>query len=274
MMAPAQFHAWEINTFSYRSSRMYLWRRLASRDWWRNSEQRLRARAGEQLAVIERPNRKRLQLEVASKSRAKLQSLAQEFGGRIEKFSRDWLKRALRRETKPLQVGNRKLLIPAGAAFGTGEHATTAMCLRLLEKISRKWNPDWSIVDVGTGSGVLALAAKCLCAKYAIGIDNDAVAISTAKENARLNKISGVKFEVADACDWKFPRDVDVIAANLFSERLLDMMPTFKAARWLILSGMLRAQELDVGRALTRNKIDIIEVRRRGKWVAILARRR
>jgi ribosomal protein L11 methyltransferase len=274
MMDAAKFHAWETNSFSYGSSRMYLWRRLASRDWWHDNEQRLRALARDQLAIIERPNQKRLQLEIASTSRTKLRFLAQEFGGRIEKLPRDWLKRSLGRKTKPLQIGNRKLIIPAGAAFGTGEHVTTAMCLRLLEEISRKWKTDWSIVDVGTGTGVLALAAKCLGAKYAIGIDNDAIAISSAKENARLNIIRGVEFQVADVRDWKFPRDVDVITANLFSELLLEIMPTFKAGRWLILSGMLRAQEPNVGRALNRNKIDIIEVRRRGKWVAILARRR
>jgi ribosomal protein L11 methyltransferase len=253
---------------------MYLWRRLASLDWWQKNERRLRAGTGNRLAIIEQPNHKRLQLEVASKSRAGLQLLAQNFGGRIQKLPRDWLKRALRRKTKPIQVGNRKLIIPAGAAFGTGEHATTAMSLRMLEKLTRHWVYGWSIVDVGTGSGVLALAAKCLGANYAVGIDNDPFAISTAKDNARLNKISAVRFQVADVCDWKFPRELEVITANLFSELLIEMAPKFRAARWLIFSGILRAQENGVRQALTGHKIDIIEARRRGKWVAILARRR
>jgi ribosomal protein L11 methyltransferase len=143
----------------------------------------------------------------------------------------------------------------------------------MLEKLTRHWVSGWSIVDVGTGSGVLALAAKCLGANRAVGIDNDPIAISTAKDNARLNKISAVRFQVADVCDWKFPRALDVITANLFSELLIEMAPKFKTARWLIFSGILRAQENGVRQALTEHKMDIIEARRRGKWVAILARR-
>jgi ribosomal protein L11 methyltransferase len=288
---------------------MYLWRRLATRSWFCENETQLRARAGNQLAIVERPNRKKLQLEVASKSRATLWPLAQEFGGRIGKFPRDWLRRALRCKTKPVRVGNKKLNIPAGAAFGTGEHATTAMCVKMIEDVMRSWEAQAAspalfgaspksvfrknlrsrggdrqhtrgvrslrvVVDLGTGSGILALAARWLGAKHVIAIDNDPTAISTAKENARLNKISGVKFQVSDIRDWNFPRDVEVVTANLFSELLIEVAPRFRFAHWLILSGILRAQEEDVSRALTRHKIDIIEARRRGKWVAILARRR
>jgi ribosomal protein L11 methyltransferase len=226
------------------------------------------------LAVIERLNRKQLQLEVASNSRANLQLLTRNFDGRIKKLPRNWLRRALRRKTKPFRVGNKKLKIPAGAAFGTGEHATTAMSLRMLEKLARDWKRGWLLLDLGTGSGILALAARLLGAKRVVVIDNDPVAISTARENARLNEISDVTFHIADVRNWKFPRDVDVITANLFSELLVKIAPKFKAARWLILSGILRVQEDDVRQALTRQNIDIIEVRRRGKWVAILARRK
>jgi ribosomal protein L11 methyltransferase len=253
---------------------MYLWQRRVSSDWWRQNQDRLRIPAGDQLAIIERPNHKRLQLEVASKSRAGLQLLAQDFGGRIQKLPRDWLKRALRRKTKPIRVGNKKLNIPAGAAFGTGGHATTAMSLRILERLTRDWSQGWSLVDLGTGTGILALAARLLRATNVIAIDNDSVAMSTAKQNARLNKIRRIDFRVGDVRDWKFPRDVEVIMANLFSELLMEIMPKLKAARWVILSGILRAQEDDVRQALTRHKIDIIEARRRGKWVAMLARRR
>ena len=254
---------------------MYLWRQQASRKWWSDHEEELFGAAGDRLAVIEQAGRKRLQLEVASPSRAGLQSLAKEFGGRILKLPHDWLKRFSRQHrTKPIEIRNQELIIPAGAAFGTGEHATTAMSLRLLEKLTHPWKPGWSLVDLGTGSGILALAAKCFGADRVIGIDNDPTAIATAKENARLNKIREVKFCVADVHHWKPHRNIDIVTANLFSELLVQLMPTFKAARWVILSGILRKQEHDVGRALTRRKIDILEVRRRGKWVAILAGRR
>ena len=254
--------------------RMYLWRKSATAKWWRANELRLTVIAGERLAVIERPNCKRLQLEVASKSRVELHNFARQFGGRIKKLPNDWLKHSLRQRTKPIKVGSKRLMIPAGAAFGTGEHATTALCLRLLEKFVRNWGYDWSMVDLGAGSGILALAAKLLGAKRVIGIDNDPIAISTAKQNARLNKISGVVFRTEDVRRLKLPANVDVVTANLFSELLIEILSKLARGHWLILSGILRGQEPDLRRALTRNKIDILEVRRRGKWVAMLARRR
>jgi ribosomal protein L11 methyltransferase len=250
---------------------MYLWRRFASWNWWRDNEERLRDVAGSGLAIIERPNREQLQLEVASRSAVQLRELRKKFAGRVERLPRDWLKCFTRRKTKPLKVGSSRLIIPAGAAFGTGEHVTTAMSLRFLEQLTQNWKPGWSIVDLGTGSGILALAAEHLGAKRAIGIDNDPIAISSAKQNARRNKIAGVQFRLADARVWKFPPTIDLVTANLFSELLIEISPKLGAARWLILSGLFREQEREVRRALRRNNIDIMETRRRGKWVAILA---
>ena len=250
---------------------MYLWQRTANQNWWSDHEERVRAVTGNRLTIIERPDRTQLRLEVACRSQNDAQKLAGDFGGRVKKLTSDWLKRFLRQKTKPLKVGCRQLIIPAGAAFGTGLHATTAMSVRLLEKLTRKWKPGWSIIDLGTGSGILALAAKHLGAARVLGIDNDPVAISTAKRNARLNKIDNVKFCGGDVKRWKSRRKVDIVTANLFSELLIEILPSLKRAQWLILSGILRNQERDVTRALKRNKIDIVQARRRGKWVAILA---
>lgn len=268
---------------------MYLWRRSASQKWWSDNEDELRAAAGDGLAIIEKAGRKQLQLEVASSSRTRLQRLTKQFGGRIEKLPRDWLNRFTRQKTKRLKIGKRlavlrarkdreagsfpySLIIPASTAFGTGDHATTAMSLRLLEKLTLNWKPGWSIVDLGAGSGILALAAKRFGATRVIGIDNDPLAISTAKANARLNKIHDVEFLVGDVRRWKSRQKIDIVTANLFSELLIEILPNLKRARWLILSGILREQEREVTRALKRNKIDIVQLRRRGKWVALLAR--
>ena len=278
---------------------MYLWRRQASETWWRDNAEELRTVAGDRLAIIEQAGRRRLQSEVVSSSRVGLLNLAKQFGGRVEKLPRDWLKRFSRgQKTEPVRIGKRlivlrsqkdreassfpyNLIIPLGAAFGTGEHATTAMSLRMLEKLTRRWRPGWSIIDLGTGSGILTLAACLLGARRVIGIDNDPVAISTAKENARLNRIRAVQFRVSDVRRWRSPSKsflrrsgygdrVDIIIANLFSELLIEILPKLKVARWMILSGILRNQESDVTHALMRHKIDILQVRRRGKWVAIL----
>ena len=278
---------------------MYLWRRQASETWWRDNAEELRTVAGDRLAIIEQAGRRRLQFEVVSSSRVGLLNLAKQFGGRVEKLPRDWLKRFSRgQKTEPVRIGKRlivlrsqkdreassfpyNLIVPLGAAFGTGEHATTAMSLRMLEKLTRRWRPGWSIIDLGTGSGILTLAACLLGARRVIGIDNDPVAISTAKENARLNRIRAVQFRVSDVRRWRSPSKsflrrsgygdrVDIIIANLFSELLIEILPKLKVARWMILSGILRNQESDVTHALMRHKIDILQVRRRGKWVAIL----
>jgi ribosomal protein L11 methyltransferase len=140
------------------------------------------------------------------------------------------------------------------------------------------------IVDLGTGSGILALAAKLLGAERVIGIDNDPIAIRTAKQNARLNKIRGVTFHVNDVRGWGkiagnrlrqgHTAQPDVVTANLFSELLIEILPSLTRTRFMVLSGILRSQEAQLARALARNKIDIAEVRRSGKWVAMLGRRR
>jgi ribosomal protein L11 methyltransferase len=268
---------------------MYLWRRLAAPRWLIANEELLRSRVRDRLAVIERPGWKHVLLEVACQSRKQARDLVKEFGGRIERLPRDWLERLHKEKCKPLRIGKRlvimrakekreagsfpyRLVLPEGTAFGTGEHATTAMSLRLLEQVTRGWTSGWSLLDLGSGTGILALAAKCFGAKSVIGIDVDPVAIATAKENARLNKIDDLDFHLADVRRWNFPRKIDIVTANLFSELLIEVLPKLKRSRWFILSGVLRGQEKELVRALRRNKIDIVQVRRRGKWVAILGR--
>jgi ribosomal protein L11 methyltransferase len=247
---------------------MYLWRRRATPQWWLDHEESLHAKFGGKLAVIERPNRTQLQIEGVCNS----PSLANQFGGRMEKLPCDWLKRFLRpQKTRSLRIGNRQLLIPAGAAFGTGEHATTILSLLLLQKFSRKMKTGWSVVDLGTGSGILALAAKLLGAKRVIGVDVDPIAISTARENAQRNKIGYVQFQVADVRCWKFPSKIDLVMANLFSELLIEVLPKLKQSRWLILSGILREQENELLRGLNCHQIEIVDIQRRGKWIAMLA---
>jgi len=271
---------------------MYLWRKVAAARWLNANEARLQGRARGQLAVIAKPGGKRLQMEIACESRPQARHLLRDFGGRIEKLSRNWWKRPERdSKSKPLKIGKRLLItrsggfqtagsiwkstflvIPASAAFGTGEHATTAMSLLLLEQLTSGWRAGWSLVDLGTGSGILALAAKCFGAKRVLAVDLDPTAISTAKTNARLNKAGKVDFQLGDLRRWKPARKIDIVTANLFSEILIQILPKLKRSNWLILSGVLRAQEKEFVRTLRRSKIDIVEVRRRGKWVAVLAK--
>jgi ribosomal protein L11 methyltransferase len=275
---------------------MHLWRKLAEPAWLRTHESILQARSRGRLMIISRPGHKRLQLEIACKSRDLSLKLVEEFGGRTEKWPRYWLKRfADLHKSKPLKIGKRliisnvegilvsrpsrdeglsHILIPASAAFGTGEHATTAMSLRFLERLTRKWKDGWSLADLGTGSGILALAARRLGAGRVIGIDIDSKAISIAKANARLNKIDKVDFRLANLRKWKPTSARDIVAANLYSELLIGILPKLKRCTWLILSGVLRTQESEFLRVLRRNNIKIVNVKRRGKWIAVAARKR
>ena len=281
---------------------MYLWQRLASPSWWNANEETVGAAGGRDLAIIERPGRKQLIVEIACKHRAQARDLQRSFGGRFKKLPPDWLKRFRRaQKTAPLAIGERlvianvggtapatlrvgdagrasasrrqgssHIVVPAGAAFGTGQHATTAMSLRLLEKLTRNWETGWSLADLGTGSGIFALAAKRFDAGAIVAIDSDPVAISTAKGNARLNRITGIKFAVADVRKWRLPARIDVVIANLFSELVIEVLPRLKKVQWLVLSGIMRDQERDVQKVLETNEFEIIKVRRRGKWIAML----
>jgi ribosomal protein L11 methyltransferase len=273
---------------------MHLWRKVAEPRWLSAHENILQARSQGRLVIISKPGRKRLQLEISCRSRNDSRKLVEEFGGHTEKLPRNWLKRfACLHQSKPLKVGKRLvvagkanlqipkafvlnkprlLVIPASAAFGTGEHATTAMSLRLLERLTREWKSKWSIADLGTGSGILALAAKRFGAGRVVGIDVDPKAISVAKANASLNKINNVDFELGDLRKWKSWAGRDIVAANLYSELLIEILPKLKHSNWLILSGVLRMHENKFFNALQRNKIEIVKINRRGKWIAVLAK--
>jgi ribosomal protein L11 methyltransferase len=265
---------------------MFVWRKRAGERWLATMESELRETAGRQLAIIQTANRRTLLAEVAG-TRRNLEKLRADFGGTLKKLPRDWLQRAQAQKAKPLHIGKRliicrsststiasgstRLLIPAGAAFGTGEHATTAMSLRLLEQLARGWPGGWSMLDIGTGSGILALAARKLGAKKVVAIECDGLAIATAKANARLNGIAGIDFRLRDARKLPFKHAFTVVTANLYSELLFDILPRLKATSRLITSGILREQERPIVRALKKNGFSLAKRRRRGKWIALLA---
>ena len=148
------------------------------------------------------------------------------------------------------------------------------MSLRLLERLSRKWEKGWSLADLGTGSGILALAAKRFGAGHVTGIDIDPRAISIAKANARLNKIDNADFQLGDVRRWKPGAGWDVIAANLYNELLISVVSKLNRSNWLILSGVLYSQEDELLRVLQKNNMEIASVKRRGKWIAIMACKR
>ena len=168
------------------------------------------------------------------------------------------------------------MVIPAEAAFGTGEHATTAMCLRLLERITHRLPPGWMMIDAGTGSGILAIAGRYFGASRVLAIDNDPLACATARRNARANGVRNIAFSTGDILKQKLAKKFDILTANLFSEILIEALPIWSRHltpdAHVIFSGILRRQESAVVRALRRHGFIPSEIRRRGKWIAVVAR--
>jgi len=182
----------------------------------------------------------------------------------VDVSDQDWARRS-QENLAPVTVGRitifpdagRRVLIPGSIGivvipsmgFGTGHHATTRLCLAALQAIPLA---DRTVLDVGTGSGVLAIAADRLGAGSAVGIDCDADAIQSARENLALNpEVSRVRFETVDLAAMPLP-PADVVTANLTGALLIRSAPTLVAAvrgrGTLILSGVL-AHEREAVRA-------------------------
>ena len=165
------------------------------------------------------------------------------------------------------------LWIPAGLAFGTGEHATTAMCLRHLADIAKPLRKtEWSFLDLGTGSAILAMSAKLLGAAEGLGTDFDALALRSAKENLLNNSLSKIQLKRSDVLKWKPERTWDVVAANLFSGVLIEAAPVITTAIAkggnLLLSGVLRNQETEVLAAFQAEGVIFEKITRKGKWIS------
>jgi len=274
---------------------MILWQKQVTPRWLTANEPTLEAIAAGNMAVISCPGRTRSLVQVIFRRRAEARKLVHEFGGVARVLPRNWLEFAQKQEAQaPIRIGRRLeiaseptrsskvrnrplLVIPTAGAFGTGEHATTAMSLRLLEEITRNRRVRWRLLDAGTGTGVLALAARRLGAREVLGLDNDPRAVEHARRNARLNRISRARFIAADLLRWKPSARYEIVTANLFSELLIAALPTLRDALdvkgYLIASGILREQIEAVARALHRNAFQIEKQRRRGKWIAVLAAR-
>ena len=122
------------------------------------------------------------------------------------------------------QKGELVIEIDPGMAFGTGTHSSTQMCLRALEEVVRSSSPPLSMLDVGTGSGILSIAARKLGVTQVLAVDIDPVAIDCARKNAAINNINrGIDFRVGSLDGLR--RKFDILAANLLPQELLQVAP-------------------------------------------------
>ena len=165
------------------------------------------------------------------------------------------------------------IIIPPEMAFGTGDHATTSTCLRLLVDVAReRTGSAWSVADLGTGTGVLAIAARKMGAREVFACDFDPFAVAAATRNAQRNGTPEILTKEQDVLKWK-PRKkgYDVVLANLFSTVLIEAWPVIAKSLApggdLIVSGILATQAWDVFTAAAANGIGFEKVVRKGKWV-------
>ncbi len=167
---------------------------------------------------------------------------------------------------------NRTVLnIDPGAAFGTGTHATTSLCLELLQGFTNK---DCKMLDIGCGSGILALASVLLGANSAFGVDIDAQSVKTAKENAEINNISDkVKFEVGDLTEVVSGK-YDVICANIVADVIIRLLPDAKNFMndngVLIISGIIDLRKDDVLKAVSENEFTVTDEKYKDNWCAFV----
>jgi ribosomal protein L11 methyltransferase len=272
------------------------WRKICHEKWVDSWQERLLWLGAERLVITQFNGSKRVRLEIYEVTKSEAAVLKREFGGEIHNLSRstaDWVKSIVQKKPIPIRGRLRivnfepepgrssdgdMIFVPASLAFGTGEHATTAGCLRLLCDIIPAHHRDWSFLDVGTGTGILALAAARLGAGRVDAIDADAVAVRTAKQNARLNGLSRkLRIWRQDVLQFEPNSVYDVVTANLYSALLRQALPQLvKAADqggFLIFSGILRDQKDEIKEWLRGSGLELEQTRNRGKWVTMLARK-
>ena len=172
------------------------------------------------------------------------------------------------------QEGDRIIEIDPGMAFGSGTHETTSMCLEFLEDYL---TPGARVIDVGTGSGILAIGAALLGAREVLAIDIDPVAVRVAKENVAHNNLEKVVSCVQGNLLEQRSERCDLCVANIIADVICGFAAPLKEhiapGGLFVCSGIIREREQDVLEALRQAGYALVEERGKGEWVAMIARR-
>lgn len=162
------------------------------------------------------------------------------------------------------------LTLDPGMAFGTGSHDTTRLCLELLEEHCA---PGRTVLDVGSGSGILAIASVLLGCDHADGVEIDPTAVRVAQENSAINHTGDrVTFHCGDLVE-KVSGSYDIVCANIVADIIIRLLPDvgrfMKPEAVLICSGIIYEREADVLAAVEKNGFAVRDRRESGGWVAL-----
>lgn len=253
--------------------------------------------------VLEKPvKRTRWQLAVYSESLDLVSRLKGQYGGKCEEIDPEsWMpSRRNVRAFQAIKIRDSLLVLgeddpaaleraaaehpqrivlsfPPQLAFGTGNHPTTAGCLRFLCDFAKQQREKpWKFLDLGCGSGILSIAAAKLGAESVVGVEMDAMALEYARDNASRHGVSDqIEFIEDDVTQWiqKVPaHSYDLVAANLFCDLLEAIFPAFSRLMVpdgrLIVSGYLVSQADSIARAAKSARFTPQETAKRGKWMA------
>ena len=273
---------------------MWIWSKLSGAKWEDAWEDRFYGNPNVVISMLK--SNKTVRVEVYTETETEASAIQEQFGGSIRKLvNKNWAEMTqsnhppIKIRSSLVIIGEREenarakfakefpgrhiIQVPADMAFGTGDHATTSTCMRFLVDISKeRKNSSWEMLDLGTGTGVIAIAARMLGADKCLGIDFDHQAVVVAQRNVTRNEVDEVTMTDGDVLKWTPERQWPVIVANMFSTILQKGFPTIAASLAtggdIIVSGILKEQWEETRDIAELSHLTFSEVITKGKWVS------